>query len=202
MTKGKSCKRSHAPFTDEHLKRLAAKARADQQSLFERKPHLAVYGPRLLLIALCQGGATHYLDCRKGKTHTNGVKDLDVYTFYSKDPGIKWNDRRHVVVDFGESEFGYHPDRKAGYVGRHVDLLSRALAVEPDANPVMAVQDWLANSHNKTPNPGNRMTTRFATRMTIRPVSACASIAGWRSRRWRSTVWRSARGSAGSPGGG
>jgi len=51
VTKGKSCKRSHAPFTDEHLKRLAAKARADQQSLFERKPHLAVYGgpyPRVL----------------------------------------------------------------------------------------------------------------------------------------------------------
>ena len=52
--------------------------------LFERKPHLAVYGPRLLLVALCQGGAL------QGKKRTNGVKDLDVYTFYSEDPEVPW----------------------------------------------------------------------------------------------------------------
>jgi hypothetical protein len=74
-----------------------------------------------------------------------------VYVFYSEAPGVGWNNRRHVVADFGTSEFGYHPDRKKGYVGRHVDLLSRALAVEPGTDPVVAVRDWLANSHNKTP---------------------------------------------------
>jgi hypothetical protein len=105
----------------------------------------------MLIIALCQGGALHYLDCLKGKTRTNGVKDLDVYTFYSQIPGVGWPYRRHVVADFGESEFGYHPDTRKDFVGRHVDLMSRALPVDPEANPVEAVREWLANSHNKTP---------------------------------------------------
>lgn len=37
--------------------------------MFTSSPHLAVYRDRFLLIALCQGGAIHYID-RK-----NGVKD-------------------------------------------------------------------------------------------------------------------------------
>jgi hypothetical protein len=62
-SRGRATEHSHARFTNEHLKRLASRALADQQDLFERKPHLAIYEPRMLIIALCQGGALHYLDC-------------------------------------------------------------------------------------------------------------------------------------------
>lgn len=61
--------RSYEPFTDKHLQRLARIALDDQAVMFTSSPHLAVYRDRLLLIALCQGGALHYID-RK-----NGVKD-------------------------------------------------------------------------------------------------------------------------------
>ncbi len=103
------------------------------------------------MIALCQGGALHYLDCKRHSKKTNGVKDLDVYSFYADDPQIPWPYRRHGVADFGESEFGHHPNKRDDFVGRHVDLMGRALQVEPDADPVEAVRDWLATSNNKTP---------------------------------------------------
>jgi hypothetical protein len=97
------------------------------------------------------GGALHYLDCKKDAKKTNGVKDLDVYSFYAADPEIPWPYRRHGVADFGESEFGHHPNKRHDFVGRHVDLMGRALQVKPDADPVLAVCDWLATSNNKTP---------------------------------------------------
>ncbi|MDV3135325.1 hypothetical protein [Mycobacterium sp. 29Ha] len=140
-----------APFTDAHLKRLLKIAREDERRLFERNPHLAVYRDRLLLVALCQGGGLHYVDCQRGVEKRNGVKDLDVYTFYSEHSKTRWPYRRHGVADFGESEFGYHPGKRKDFVGRHVDLLGRALPVRPDANPVEAVRKWLTDSNNKTP---------------------------------------------------
>ncbi len=97
------------------------------------------------------GGALHYLDCKNDAEKTNGVKDLDVYSFYADDPGIPWPYRRHGVSDFGESEFGYHPNKRPHFVGRHVDLMGRALPVEPDADAVEAVRTWLATSNNATP---------------------------------------------------
>ena len=151
MATGRQSARSYAPFTDEHLRRLVSIAEADQKSFFQRNSHLAVYGRRRLLVALCQGGALHYLDCKKDAEKTNGVKDLDVYSFYADDPKIPWPYRRHGVSDFGESEFGYHPNKRPHFVGRHVDLMGRALPVEPDSDPVGAVRTWLATSNNATP---------------------------------------------------
>lgn len=71
--------------------------------MFTSSPHLAVYRDRLLLIALCQGGALHYID------RTNGVKDLDVYSFYARHPTVRMHPLRHTVADFGKSEFGHRP---------------------------------------------------------------------------------------------
>ena len=62
----------------------------------------------MLLVALWQGAALHYLDCLRGAKKKNGVKDLDVYSFYAKDPKLPWPYRRHGKADFGESEFGYY----------------------------------------------------------------------------------------------
>ncbi len=77
VERGQCSERSRAPFADEHLKRLVKIALEDQQGLFERKSHLdKAYRNRLLLIALRQGGAQHFVDYKKGLQHTNGVKDL------------------------------------------------------------------------------------------------------------------------------
>jgi hypothetical protein len=54
-------------------------------------------------------------------------------------------------VDFGESEFGYHPAKRESFVGRHVDILGRALPVKTNTDPVEAVRTWLVTSKNKTP---------------------------------------------------
>jgi hypothetical protein len=133
--------RSYAPLTDNHLKRLARIAQLDHESMFEKNRHLEVYRDRVLLVALCQGAALHYID---GK---NGVKDIDVYTFYANFPGVMIHPLRHAFADFGESELGYRPadkpHRGKRYVGRRIDLLQRGLKVLPDADPVEAVRDWL-----------------------------------------------------------
>lgn len=152
QVQGRCSKRSHARFTDEHLKRLVKIALEDQEGLFVRNPHLyKAYRNRLVLIALCQGGAQHFVDCKKGLKHTNGVKDLDVYSFCAQHRRVPWPYRRHGVRDFGPSVFGFHPNRRAGFGGRHVDLMGRALPIEANADPVEAVRDWLQASKNKSP---------------------------------------------------
>ena len=76
------------------------------------------------------------------------MKDLDVYSSYADDPEIPWPYRRRGVADFGESEFGHHRNKRHDFVGRHVDLMGRALLVETDTNPVEAGRTWLAASNN------------------------------------------------------
>ena len=125
-----------APLTGEHLRRLAVIAEKDREGLFSRNPHLSVYRDRILLTALCQGAALHFVN------GTNGVKDLDVYTFYAADPGVGYPYRRRGVVDFGDSELGRHPDDH-GFRGRRVDLLGRTLKVDPSTDPLAAVRDYL-----------------------------------------------------------
>jgi hypothetical protein len=149
MPAGEPCDVSFELFTDDHLHRLTRIALDDQAAMFDSSPHLAVYRDRMLLIALCQGGAEHYI------TGKWGVKDLDVYTFYARYRTVNMHPQRHTVKDFGESEFGYRPadlqDGKRRFVGRAVDLLVRSLPVEPDADPIAAVRHWLETSKNETP---------------------------------------------------
>jgi hypothetical protein len=141
MATGRGSDRSYAPMTVEHLKRLDKIAKQDHREMLAKNPHLAVYRDRILLVALCQGAALHYVN------GTNGVKDIDVYTFYAAVPGVMLTPRRHGVADFGESEFGYwskeKPIRGERFVGRRVDLLQRSLKVPPAVDPVEAVRSWL-----------------------------------------------------------
>lgn len=128
--------RSHAPLTIEHLARLADIARADREDRFARRLRWGVYRDRVLLVALCQGAALHFLDGR------NGVKDLDVWTFYASHPEGDFPPRWRIMADFGPSPLGRHPD-DIGYVGRHVDLIGRSLDVPTGADPVRAVRSYL-----------------------------------------------------------
>lgn len=135
-------------MTIDHLRRLDDIALRDREAMFAKNPHLKAYRDRVLLVALCQGAALHYIN------GTNGVKDLDVYTFYAAVPGLMLLPLRRQTADFGESEFGYWSKEKLirgmRFTGRRVDLLQRALQVPPDADPIEAVRAWL-RSRGETP---------------------------------------------------
>ena len=69
----------------EDLARLRRIATQDRELFFARNPDVAIYSDRLITVALCQGAALHFVD-RK-----NGVKDLDVWTFYAEHPARRVN---------------------------------------------------------------------------------------------------------------
>lgn len=116
--------RSPKTLTLDHLTRLASIARVDREDRFTRRPRWGVYRDRVLLVALCQGAALHYLDQR------TGVKDLDVWTFYARDAEGEFPPRWLTKADFGPSALGRHPDDGCN-AGRHVDLIGRSLPKRP-----------------------------------------------------------------------
>jgi hypothetical protein len=129
--------RSRARLTGEHLRRLAELAEEDH-AFFTRPGGRPEYESRRLAVALAQGAALHYLDGR------NGVKDLDVWTFYAAISGKRFPaDRRLTNVDFGPSSLGREPydmhlrNRFSGYTGRKVDFCMRALPVQADAPSIL-----------------------------------------------------------------
>ena len=66
--------RSYEPLTTRDLHRLGELAQIDRCGLVCRKVETGrLYSKRLFAVALCQGGALHFVD---GK---NGIKDLDVW---------------------------------------------------------------------------------------------------------------------------
>ncbi len=96
----------------------------------------------------------HYLEVAVGKAEPNGVKDFDVWSFFSAIPGERFPaDRRRAYVDFGESKFGRWDDEVEvcqHYTGRRVDLLMRALPVPVDAHPVSALRSYLAEARTSS----------------------------------------------------
>lgn len=126
--------RSTAPITRPVLERLSAIAAEDQADRFDRRPRWAVYRDRVICVVLCQGAALHFVN------GTNGVKDLDVWTFYalSHEAGQfppRWP---RPARQFDETPFK----------GRYIDLLARSLPVEPSAEPLAVLHAYL--SHPKT----------------------------------------------------
>jgi hypothetical protein len=118
--------RSLVPITLNDLRRLGQLAAEGRAAFFARKPDTgALYSSRLFAVALCQGAALHYIDGR------NGIKDLDVWSFYTKSPARMFPPRRRAEVDFGDPKFGAPPDSPS-FLGRRVDLIGRSI---PDANP-------------------------------------------------------------------
>ena len=137
-------KRSLEIITKRDLKKLLALARTNIESFFKRNPSYCEYNGKEVLVALCQGGALHYID-RK-----NGVKDFDVWFFYPMKPR-KLPYRRRGVVDFGESKFGVHPEMKRkGYSGRTVDVLMRSDAFFKGKSPETEVVEYLRYKNSAT----------------------------------------------------
>lgn len=114
--------RAMEPLTKAHLSHLGALAARDRERLFARCPHLAIYRERLLCVALCQGGALHYVD------GCNGVKDLDVWSFYASGPGPQYPPRRKAHATYPASGLTGWSER--------VDLLGRYIDLVADPDPV------------------------------------------------------------------
>lgn len=96
--------RTLQPITDAHLQRLAVLAGADLADRCARRPRWQPYRQRVVAVVLCQGAAQHYVDGR------NGVKDLDIWTFFAEIPGEPFPPRWRTTADFGSSSLG----RRAG----------------------------------------------------------------------------------------
>lgn len=78
----------------------------------------------------------HYIDGR------NGIKDLDVWSFYDEHPIRMYPPRRRSKVDFGDPKFGTSPDFP-DFVGRRVDLIGRSIPGADVKDPVKALRSYL-----------------------------------------------------------
>jgi len=138
-------KRSYEKITKADLKKLLSFAQEDRKKFFSKYPRWKkLYSDRIICIALCQGAALHYLD------EKNGVKDFDVWTFYSEHQSEPFPYRRMGHADFGPSKFGCHPDDIDKFDGRCVDLVGRSLKCSKNAEPVKALHEYLSNPKTKT----------------------------------------------------
>jgi len=141
----------------------------------------AVMRPRAITgVALLLNGADHHarqLDQREavsalaGAARPNGVKDLDVWTFYAARAGAQFPAaKRETHADFGPSSLGYQSYTQAEvtalgarvhrwerYSGRRVDFLMRALPVPPGCPPDEAedaIVNWLTvGAQSTSPKP-------------------------------------------------
>lgn len=129
--------RSFAPVTDADLERLSKIVSTAHRDLRRIRPDLA---GRLVAGCLAQGAAAHRVD------EMTGVKDFDLWLFYRLDEDSQpANARRRKTYDFGVSAHGRHPDDDGSkFVGRRVDVMCRSLPPGAPADPVDAVEAWLA----------------------------------------------------------
>jgi hypothetical protein len=130
--------RSWESIDDADPERLGRLARTGRETFFTRNPRWRDYAGRVMCVALCQGAALHFVN---GK---NGVKDFDVWTFFSEHPGGRLRaERRTTQADFGPSKFGHRPADPPGYTGRRVDFLMRSIKCSSDTEPADAIRQYL-----------------------------------------------------------
>lgn len=127
------------------LARLAELAGQAEKRLFERNPDGAGrYMGRLLCRALCQGAACHYLD------GTTGIKDFDVWSFYTEHEAGPFPYRWRGTADFGPSRFGRYPGDPLTFRGRRVDFLGRSLPASLTDDPAAVVRAYLSSPRTRT----------------------------------------------------
>ncbi len=111
---------------------------------FERNPHCVdVFRDSLLAIALCQGAALHYYN------KTNGIKDFDVWYFFSENGNRKFNPRWRHEADSTLSKFGKHPDHSPHFLGRKLDLLGRTIPSR-EGSPEECIKAYLTQKRIKS----------------------------------------------------
>jgi len=190
--------RSRERINDADLAHLAALAARDREARIHRRPRWEIYAQRVLLTALCQGGAQHFVD---GRT---GVKDFDVWTFYAALPSQPYPARWRTTADFGPSRFGRRESEPEGvFEGRRVDLIGRSIPASPNLDPVDIAIEYLTTrrtasarfprlSRSTCSNQPDCWDTSFgrkATRIKRRDSHEASSsglgqLAGWNLRGW------------------
>lgn len=128
--------RSYEKIEPEDLQSVAEVACNKLLEVFERAPVASLYKDRLLLLALGQGGALHF------ETSEHGLKDIDIWAFFSAGPRRTFPARARWTADFGPSRFGRHPD-DTGFTGRRMDILGRSIDNLPGEAPEVSVRRWL-----------------------------------------------------------
>ena len=140
----KTMKRSLEKITRSDLKKLYELSASVMDSFFERNPiYKKPFQGKQVVAALCQGAALHYID---GK---NGVKDFDVWFFYSDKKNICMPYRTVLCADFGKSKFGRIPMQKH-HEGRGIDVLMRSDSAFNTRDPVKGITDYLSKHRTKT----------------------------------------------------
>jgi len=133
----KSRDRSYERITKADLARLAAIAANDRRDLFARRSETRrLYSDRLFAVALCPGGALHYIDKR------TGIKDFDVWSFFRAHPKRLFPYRRRGKLDFGDPKFGRTRDSPL-FTGRQVDHIGRSILADDYSDPVAVLRRYL-----------------------------------------------------------
>ena len=136
--------RSYERIQHDDLQRLGQIAKRDGESFFARNPKYAPLQNYVLAVALCQGAALHFVDGR------NGIKDLDVWTFYADVPGLQYPPRRPVACyDFGNDKFGRTRDFEH-FTGRKVDCLGRSLEAQLGTPATVALRQYLEAARTRS----------------------------------------------------
>ena len=128
--------RAMEALTNKHLSYLGGVARLDREGLFARRPYLTSHRDLIICVALCQGGALHWID---GK---NGVNDLDVYTFYAEGgekPYPPWRRAQMSYVDSGLVDWS-----------EKVDLMGRSIRHAVGDDPANSVVSYLSKPRTAT----------------------------------------------------
>ena len=136
---GDVSERSYELLSLADLKIIGLVAMRNLAAIFDRAPVAGLYRNRLILLALAQGSALHYVD------GTNGIKDFDVWAFFEAGPSKPFPHRKRWSSDLGPSRFGRHPD-DPGYTGRRLDLMGRSIELVRGESAEDAVRRWLASN--------------------------------------------------------
>ena len=130
--------------TDTDLRRLQGLALSGIEGLFERRPATSGrFRNNLISICLCQGAALHREQTLAGISEPHGVKDLDVWCFFSQVPGFQFPPRWRLELDFGPSHLGRDPSIDARFSGRKVDVMGRDIAFEQGDTPSRMIRRYL-----------------------------------------------------------
>jgi hypothetical protein len=140
--------RSYEKIDKSDLEILLSLAMTDLDCFVKKNPKYKPLKSQIISICLCQGAALHYKD---GKT---GIRDFDVYIFFSDSSSIRYPVRRRTVMDFGTPKFGKtYPspkerNNKPHFIGRNCDIMGRQIPMKKDYTE--SIQSYLTEQKSPT----------------------------------------------------
>jgi len=104
----------------------------------------------VMLIALCQGGANHYvvtqgIASRYFEPKKAGLKDIDIWFFFNN---AGFHPLWRQTCDLGPGKFGKSPE-DLGYCGRRMEFFGRSIPFQPEDDIKSALLRWLQKGKQK-----------------------------------------------------